>query len=191
MAPPGGPGEFFQDDPEMAGLNQADFDLSQQTQELSEKLRSAKKEDREKIKTEITQTVTRHFDVRQQRRELQIKRMEDELKKLREAITKRNESKDQIIKKRWRNWSATRTTWLLTKKQRRGTRGKVEGDSSIRVHYILWRKRHETTLDMGTLGSFELSGCRRALRGRRGMESRQCLPSRRRQAHRPPAAGRT
>jgi hypothetical protein len=100
MAPPGGPGEFFQDDPEMAALNQADFDLSQQTQELSERLRSAKKEDREKVKTEITQTVTKHFDVRQQRRELQIKRMEDELKKLREAITKRNESKDQIIKKR-------------------------------------------------------------------------------------------
>jgi len=84
----------------MAALNQADFDLSQQTEELGDKLRNAKKEEREKIKTEISETVTKHFDVRQKRRELQIKRMEDELKKLREAMMKRNESKDQIIKKR-------------------------------------------------------------------------------------------
>jgi hypothetical protein len=84
----------------MAALNQADFDLSQQTEELGDKLRNAKKEEREKIKTEISETVTQHFDVRQKRRELQIKRMEDELKKLREAMVKRNESKDQIIKKR-------------------------------------------------------------------------------------------
>ena len=96
----GGQGDFFQEDPEMAALNRADFDLSQQTEELADKLRNAKKEDREKVKTEISETVTKHFDVRQKRRELQIKRMEDELKKLREAMTKRNESKDQIIKKR-------------------------------------------------------------------------------------------
>ncbi len=98
--PPGGPGEFFPEDPEMAALNRAEFDLDQQTQELADKLRNAKGEDREKIKTEISVVVTKHFDIRQQRRELQIKRMEDELKKLREAMTKRNESKEQIIKKR-------------------------------------------------------------------------------------------
>jgi hypothetical protein len=97
---PGGQGDFFQDDPEMAALNRSDYDLDMQTQELSEKLRGAKKEDREKLKAEITETVTKHFDVRQKRRELQIKRMEDELKKLREAMTRRNESKEQIIKKR-------------------------------------------------------------------------------------------
>lgn len=96
---PGGSGEFFQEDREMAALNRSEYDLDQQTQELVEKLRSAK-EDREKIKTAISETVTKHFDVRQKRRELQIKRMEDELKKLREAMTRRNDSKDQIIKKR-------------------------------------------------------------------------------------------
>ena len=66
----------------------------------SAKLRSAKKEDRENIKAEINEVITIHFDVRQERRDLQIKRMEDELKKLRESMTRRNESKDQIIKKR-------------------------------------------------------------------------------------------
>ena len=93
-------GEFFQEDPEMAAINRSEYDLNQLTQDLAAKLRSAKKEDREKIKTEITEAVTKHFDVRQKRRELQIKRMEDELKKLREAMTKRSESKDQIIKRR-------------------------------------------------------------------------------------------
>ena len=97
---PGGRGDFFQEDPEMATLNQSDYDLTVQTQELSDKLRSAKSEERGKLKTEITEAVSKHFDVRQKRRELQLKRMEDELKKLREAITKRNESKEQIIKQR-------------------------------------------------------------------------------------------
>ena len=84
----------------MAAINRSEYDLDQLTQDLASKLRHTKKEDREKIKTEITEAVTKHFDVRQKRRELQIKRMEDELKKLREAMTKRSESKDQIIKRR-------------------------------------------------------------------------------------------
>lgn len=96
---PGGEG-FFPEDPEMAALNRSEYDLDQQTRELADKLRGAKKEDRDKIKAEISEVVTKHFDVRQKRRELQIKRMDDELKKLREAVTRRNDSKDQIIKKR-------------------------------------------------------------------------------------------
>jgi hypothetical protein len=96
---PGGEG-FFPEDPEMAALNRAEYDLDQQTRDLADKLRGMKKGDGEKIKAEITEVVTKHFDVRQQRRELQIKRMEDELKKLRESMTRRNDSKEQIIKKR-------------------------------------------------------------------------------------------
>src|SRR4029078_8256857 len=64
---PGGPGMgpgpgagFFQEDPEMSALNQTDFALAQQTEELGDKLRNAKKEQREKIKTEISETVTKH-----------------------------------------------------------------------------------------------------------------------------------
>lgn len=103
---PGGPGmgpgggEFFPEDPEMAALNRSDFELDQQTRELADALRGAKKDDREKIRAELTEVVNKHFDIRQKRRELQIKRMEDELKKLHEAMTKRNEAKEQIIKRR-------------------------------------------------------------------------------------------
>ncbi len=96
---PGG-GEFFPEDPEMAALNRSDFELDQQTRELADALRGAKKDDREKIRAELTEVVNKHFDIRQKRRELQIKRMEDELKKLHEAMTKRNEAKEQIIKRR-------------------------------------------------------------------------------------------
>lgn len=96
---PGG-GEFFPEDPEMAALNRSDFELDQQTRELADALRGAKKDDREKIRAELTEVVNKHFDIRQKRRELQIKRMEDELKKLHEAMTKWNEAKEQIIKRR-------------------------------------------------------------------------------------------
>lgn len=91
---------MYQDDPEMAALQRSDYDLEEQTQELAEQLRSAKKEDKEKLRAQITEVISKHFDVRQSRRDLQIKRMEDELKKLREAMTKRNDSRDQIIKRR-------------------------------------------------------------------------------------------
>ena len=94
-----GPGPY-QEDPEMAALNRDDQDLDQRTRDLSGQLRAAKSDDREKLRAQITDVVKLHFDTRQKRRELQIKRMEDELKKLREAMTKRNESKDQIIKRR-------------------------------------------------------------------------------------------
>lgn len=96
----GMPGQPYREDPEMEALNRSDFDLDQQTRDLSEELRTAKGGDREKIEAEISEVITRHFDVRQERRELQIQRMEDELKKLREAMTKRNESRNQIIKRR-------------------------------------------------------------------------------------------
>lgn len=77
-----------------------DRNLDDKTHELSVRLRSAKKDDREKLKAELTDVVTKHFDVRQQRRDLQVKRMEAELQKLRDAMTKRNESRNDIIKKR-------------------------------------------------------------------------------------------
>lgn len=87
-------------DPEMAELLRQDRDLDAQTHDLSARLRSTKKDDREKLKAELTVVVTKHFDVRQQRRDLQVKRMEAELQKLRDAMTKRNESRNDIIKKR-------------------------------------------------------------------------------------------
>jgi hypothetical protein len=101
----GGPPGFdlqrlAQDDPEMHQLVQQDFELEEKSFELSTKIRSAKAEEREKLRGELKVTVDDHFKVRQARRELQLKRMEEELKRLRAAIESRNQSRDEIIAKR-------------------------------------------------------------------------------------------
>jgi len=88
------------DDPEMFGLLNQDELLEQQTLDLAERLRRAPTDEREKLQTQLSELVNKHFDVRQQRRELQLKRMEAELGRLRDAIKQRNETRDAIIKER-------------------------------------------------------------------------------------------
>lgn len=118
---PGGPGPHFgppdppphpgghppidwhrleRDDPEMYALLAEDQKLDRETQELAVKCRQAKAEDREKLVKELGVKVNQHFDSRQKRRELQLKRMEEELARLREAIEARNQTRDEVIKKR-------------------------------------------------------------------------------------------
>ncbi len=98
-APKGPPGAAGYD-PEMAELDQADFELSRKTTDAVLRYRHAPVEDREQLKKELTELVNRHFDVRQQRRELQLKRLEEELQRLRESIEARSEAREQIVNKR-------------------------------------------------------------------------------------------
>ncbi len=102
---PGGPRpleqqRLRQDDPEMYALVEQDQQLEQQTQELAEQLRRAASDQREKLKSQLAELVNKHFDVRQQRRALQLKRMEDELARLRDAIQQRHEARESIVKER-------------------------------------------------------------------------------------------
>jgi hypothetical protein len=96
----GGYGSFEPDDPEMRDLVRKDSEMDRQTMDLAAKFRQSSGEDRDKLKTQIADLVAKHFDVRQERRKLQLKRMEEELKRLREAITKRDGSTDTIVKNR-------------------------------------------------------------------------------------------
>jgi hypothetical protein len=89
-----------EDDPEMHKLVVEDLRLEEASLDLANQIRSAKTEDREKLRAELAVQVNKHFDVRQQRRELQLKRLEDELKRLREAIESRTRSRDEIVQKR-------------------------------------------------------------------------------------------
>jgi len=89
-----------QDDPEMYALMKQDYDMEQKSLEISRNLRQLPTDQRVKSKEELTKLIQEHFDVRQKRRELQIKRMEEDLQKLREAVTKRNESRDSLVRKR-------------------------------------------------------------------------------------------
>lgn len=104
MMPSGPPGFDFgrleQDDPEMFKLVEDDQKYEAESLALAAKVRAAKPEEREKLRAELAVSVGKHFEVRQARRELQLKRMEEQLKQLRTAIESRNKGRDEIVAKR-------------------------------------------------------------------------------------------
>ncbi len=87
-------------DKEMQELVKKEQDFAKKTTELVASLKHATAEKKAEIKTELIASVEAHFAVRQEQRELQLKRIEEEVKKLREAIEKRNTSKKEIIERR-------------------------------------------------------------------------------------------
>jgi len=96
----GGYGASEPDDPEMRDLVQKDSEMERETMGLAAAYRRASGEEREKLKVQVSTLVAQHFNVRQERRKLQLKRMEEELKRLRDAITKRDDASDSIVKNR-------------------------------------------------------------------------------------------
>ena len=87
-------------DPELYELEKADRELDRETFELSEQVRRALASKRKELVEQLAKVVTKHFDVRQARRELHLKRLEEELDKLRNSIKRRNDVRDDIIAKR-------------------------------------------------------------------------------------------
>ena len=102
--PPRGPWGDFESlqkiDPEMYKLLKEDQDLEHQTRELVMQYRRAPSDQRDKLKAQITELVNKHFDVRQQHRSLQLKRLEGELQRLREVIDRRSKARKEIVEKR-------------------------------------------------------------------------------------------
>jgi hypothetical protein len=95
---PGGYGAWpAGDDPEMQEVMKQDADLERQAHEMAEHVRQARGEERSKVKADLTKIVNTQFEVRQKRRQLQLKRMEEELQRLRDAISKRNDSRESIV----------------------------------------------------------------------------------------------
>jgi hypothetical protein len=87
-------------DPEMFKLVRQDMELDRQTHETVADYRKAPTDQRDKIKKQIQELASKQFDVRQERRNLDLKRLDGELQRLREAIERRNKARDQIIEKR-------------------------------------------------------------------------------------------
>ena len=102
MGPEPGPDlEFMKDhDPEMYKVMKEDRDLEHRTMELVTQYRRASGDERTKIKQQLEETVNKHFDVRQQRRTLELKRLEGELQRLRETIDRREKARKEIVEKR-------------------------------------------------------------------------------------------
>jgi hypothetical protein len=89
-----------QNDPEMYRLLKEDNDLELRERELSFQYRQAPAAQRAAIGEEVKQLVAKHFDVRQQRRQLELKRLEAELKLLKEAIDARNTAREELTGRR-------------------------------------------------------------------------------------------
>jgi len=88
-----------QRDPEMYKLLKADHDLERETRELAMQFRRAPGQQRSAIRERVGELVGKHFEVRQQRRRLELKRLEEELKRLRDAIERRNQAREEIVRK--------------------------------------------------------------------------------------------
>jgi hypothetical protein len=87
-------------DPEMYKLLKEDMDFERQSRELAVQYRRASGDERAKIKQQIEDVVGKHFDARQQRRLLELKRLGSELQRLREAIDRRAEARNKLVEKR-------------------------------------------------------------------------------------------
>jgi hypothetical protein len=93
-------GRMPQVDPEMQKLLEADFNLDRESHKLAEEFRHASKDKQDDIKKNLQEIVTKQFVGRQERRTLELKRLEDEIKRIRESIDKRNDGKQQIVDRR-------------------------------------------------------------------------------------------
>lgn len=87
-------------DPELHRLYQADFECERQCQLLAARIREAPKKDRELLVKELTDLVHKHFQIRQERRRLMLRLLEEELARTREAIEAREAARDELVQRR-------------------------------------------------------------------------------------------
>jgi hypothetical protein len=87
-------------DPEMQELIQKDRQLERESHELSMQYRRASTQRRDSIKKEVEELASKQFDVRQQRRSLELKRLEEELQHVREAVARREKARKELIDRR-------------------------------------------------------------------------------------------
>jgi hypothetical protein len=87
-------------DPELFKAMQEDRELERQTRELAEQHRRAGADERGKVKEQLNEIVAKHFEVRQQLRTLEVKRLEQQVKQLHEKIEQRAKNRKEIIQKR-------------------------------------------------------------------------------------------
>jgi hypothetical protein len=84
----------------MFKLMKEDMDLDRQSRDLVLQYRKATSDQRDKIKAMVVETVNKHFDVRQQRRALELKRLEEELQRLRDSVEHRTRARKELVEKR-------------------------------------------------------------------------------------------
>jgi hypothetical protein len=93
-----GPGP---DDPDMAKLIESEHELDRQSHDLIRKYAETEDQQvREKAKTALREMLNNQFDLQNDRRELELKRVEERLAKLRDQLKKRSDARTQIVGQR-------------------------------------------------------------------------------------------
>jgi hypothetical protein len=89
------------DDPEMAELAQSEAALANESEELVGRFAETDNAaDRKQVAGELRQTLAKQFDVQRKRRELELSRIEERVRKLRDQIKKRDDARETIIDRR-------------------------------------------------------------------------------------------
>jgi hypothetical protein len=86
---------------ERSGLSRSEAELAHQTDELKKMLEQAKGDaQRSEVRTKLAENLGKQFDLRQKRHGLEIEALETQVKKLKELVRKRQESREDIIARR-------------------------------------------------------------------------------------------
>ncbi|MFA6562068.1 MAG: hypothetical protein WCV00_09210 [Verrucomicrobiia bacterium] len=94
--------ELKQRDPERFKQQQQMAEMERRSVELGQKIRRATDEDAKKsATTELKETLSKLFDLRQQEREKSLQQLEREVKELRESLEKRKAKRDEMIQRRF------------------------------------------------------------------------------------------
>jgi signal transduction protein with GAF and PtsI domain len=97
------PDDFRDHDPEMFRLTQREQELDRQSRDLSDQLRRGRGIDadqKEQIRKQLTEAVNQHFNVRQERRELELKRLEEQIERLRSTVKSFKDKRDASVQRR-------------------------------------------------------------------------------------------
>ena len=90
---------FGPPDPETQALEEKEDKIDQEVHKDVNQYKSATDQAaKASLKKQVSDLAGQQFDIRQQARELEVKRLEAELARIRESIKKRNDNREQIIK---------------------------------------------------------------------------------------------
>lgn len=88
-------------DPEVAKLHQQDQQLAQQVRSvLRDYMVKEDAEGRAKVRDKLQELLGKQFDAQHQRREMELRRIEERVKRLRATMQKRNDARKEIIASR-------------------------------------------------------------------------------------------
>ena len=83
------------------GSEDEEDELVSETSELVQKLETAKSDnDREALKSKLSELIGKQFDVRQKRHKREIESLEAQVKKLKDLVQKRQDNRSEIISRR-------------------------------------------------------------------------------------------